>query len=92
MTDTSIAAGPDLILAGGSLWTEGMASPRTGALAVADGRIVAVGDDADVLALRGARTEVVDVAGGLVLPGFQDAHVHPVMAGVDMNRCDVHHC
>jgi predicted amidohydrolase YtcJ len=92
MTDTSIAAGPDLILAGGSLWTEGMASPSTGALAVADGRIVAVGDDADVLALRGARTEVVDVAGGLVLPGFQDAHVHPVMAGVDMNRCDVHHC
>jgi predicted amidohydrolase YtcJ len=92
MTDTSTAAGPDLILAGGSLWTEGMAEPRAGALAVAGGRIVAIGDDADVLELRGPRTEVVDVAGGLVVPGFQDAHVHPVMAGVDMNRCDVHHC
>ncbi len=93
MTVTSRpAAGPDLVLAGGSVWTEGMVRPVPGAVAVSDGRIVAVGEDTEVLALRGAVTEVVDVTGGLVLPGFQDAHVHPVMAGVDMNRCDVHDC
>ena len=67
-----------------------MAAPVPGAVAVRDGRIVAVGDDAEVLALRSARTEVVDVAGGLVMPGFQDAHAHPVMAGIDMLRCEVH--
>ena len=33
---------------------------------------------------------VVDLEGGLLVPGFQDAHVHPVMAGVDMLRCELH--
>ena len=42
--------------------------------------------------LVGPATEVVDLAGGLLVPGFQDAHVHPVMAGVDLLRCDIHHC
>ncbi len=91
-TATSAASGPDVILSGGSVWTAGMARPVPGAVAISGGRILAVGQEADVQALRGSRTEVVDVAGGLVLPGFQDAHTHPVMAGVDMNRCDVHHC
>jgi predicted amidohydrolase YtcJ len=89
MTDTA-TRGPDLVLAGGSIWTEGMTSSRPGAVAVQGGRILAVGDEEQVLELRGAATEVVDVAGGLVLPGFQDAHVHPVMAGVDLLRCDLH--
>jgi predicted amidohydrolase YtcJ len=82
--------GPDLVLTGGSIWTEGMTTSRPGAVAVQDGRILAVGEDERVLALRGTGTEVVEVAGGLVLPGFQDAHVHPVMAGVDLLRCDLH--
>jgi len=80
----------DTVFVDGSYFTEGMASSRRGAVAVAGGRIVAVGDQDDVVALRGPRTEVVDLAGGLLLPGFQDAHVHPIAAGVDMLRCDVH--
>lgn len=58
------------------------------ALAVRDGLIVAVGGDADVAPyLRGA--EVVDLDGRLALPGFVDAHVHPVMGGLERLRCDL---
>jgi len=57
------------------------------AVAVTDGRISAVGHD--VSALIGPDTEVVDLAGGLLVPGFQDAHVHPVWGGLDMLRCDL---
>ena len=83
---------PDLILSGGSLFTAGMSRSRPGAVAVTAGRISAVGTDDDVLALRGPRTQVIDARGRLLIPGFQDAHVHPVMGGVEMTRCDVHAC
>ncbi|MFZ0324447.1 MAG: amidohydrolase [Actinomycetes bacterium] len=64
--------------------------PHTGAVAVSDGQIVAVGSEADVNELRGSATEVVDLQGGLVTPGFHDAHVHPVYAGAQMIQCDLH--
>jgi len=61
------------------------------AVAVRGGRIVAVGDAADVAVreLSGRRTEVVDLRGRALLPGFQDAHVHPAFAGVTMMGCDL---
>ena len=49
------------------------------------GRIVAVGSDDEVRALAGPTTEVVDIGGGLLTPGFQDAHVHPVYGGTQMS-------
>jgi predicted amidohydrolase YtcJ len=61
-------------------------------VAVADGRVLAVvpNDDlADLAGYAAPGAEVVDLAGGLVLPGFQDAHVHPVQAGVERLRCDL---
>ena len=69
-----------------------MRAAQRGALAVSGGRIAAIGDDDEVLALRGAGTEVVELDGRLIVPGFQDAHAHPLMAGVDLLRCDIHHC
>jgi predicted amidohydrolase YtcJ len=72
------------------LFTAGQESSAAGAVAVRDGRIAAVGSDEEARAAAGPGAEVVDVGGGLVLPGFQDAHVHPVMAGLDMIRCDLH--
>src|SRR3954464_2808660 len=64
------------IFLNGVLWTA-IDGPRNAtALAVAGGRIAAVGADDDVLALRGADTEVVDLAGQTLLPGFVDAHAH----------------
>ena len=80
----------ETILVGGAIFSAGMRTSRPGGVAVSEGRIVAVGDDADLAGLRGPRTEVVDLRGGLLLPGFQDAHVHPIMGGVTMLACDLH--
>ncbi len=66
----------DLILHNGRIWTVEAARPEARALAVAGDRIVAVGDEASVMARRGPSTEVVDLKGRLVLPGFIDAHTH----------------
>ncbi len=82
----------DTIFVGGSVFTAGMTTSAPGAVAVACGRIVALGSDDELRALAGAKTEVVDLAGGLLVPGFQDSHAHPVMAGIDLLQCDIHHC
>ena len=80
----------DLVLLGASLRTMVPASPRAEALAVRDGRIVAVGRDEDVRRHVGPRTRVVELGGRTVTPGFQDAHVHPIGAGLDAIRCNLH--
>lgn len=56
-------------------------------VAVRNGRIAAVGRDASELI--GPRTERIDLAGRLLVPGFQDAHVHAVMGGVELGQCDL---
>lgn len=66
----------DLVLSGGTVITLDDARPRATAVAVRDGRIVAVGGEADVRALRGPETRSVDLGGGSVVPGLADAHVH----------------
>jgi len=82
----------DTVFVGGQVFTAGLTTSRPGAVAVTHGRIAAVGTDAEVQELVGPGTEVVDLRGGLLVPGFQDAHAHPVVAGVDLLRCDIHHC
>jgi len=67
----------DLVLRGGHVHTMDAARTRAEAVAVANGRIVAVGSDAALAAYVGPDTEVVDLAGGTLLPGFHDSHVHP---------------
>ncbi|MGW1273300.1 amidohydrolase [Streptomyces sp. NPDC002491] len=83
----SQATGPaDLVLTGGPVHTVDPARSRATAVAVHAGRITAVGHD-EVHALIGPDTEVVDLAGRLLLPGFQDAHVHPQGAGLELGLC-----
>ncbi|MGW7728288.1 amidohydrolase [Streptomyces canus] len=76
----------DLVLTGGPVHTVDPARSRATAVAVRDGRIAAVGHD-EVRELIGPRTEVVDLGGKLLLPGFQDAHVHPQGAGLELGLC-----
>ncbi len=78
----------DLVFHGGPVFTADTVRSRAHAVAVSSGRIVAVGGD-EVRDLIGPRTEVVDLGGRLLVPGFQDAHVHPVWGGLDMLRCDL---
>ncbi|WP_405593708.1 amidohydrolase [Streptomyces sp. NBC_01092] len=76
----------DLLFTGGPVLTpEGRTAT---AVAVTGDRITAVGRQ-EVHDLAGPRTEVVDLAGRLLLPGFQDAHVHPVPAGLELTQCDL---
>ncbi|MDX6744830.1 amidohydrolase [Actinocorallia sp. A-T 12471] len=78
----------DLVFTGGPVLTMDAARSRATALAVRDGRIIAVGH-AEVGDLVGPRTEVVELRGRALLPGFQDAHVHAVMGGMELARCDL---
>ena len=80
----------DLVLVNGAVYTVDAARRWARGVAVKDGRIVAVGTDDDIRDMVGSRTEIVDLRGRLLLPGFQDAHVHPPAAGVDMLQCDLH--
>lgn len=70
----------DLVLLHGRVEAPG----RPEALAIRDGRILALGTDAEIRALAGPRTRVVDAGGGSVLPGFVDSHVHLMSGGMGL--------
>ena len=71
----------DLAIVGGKIWTENPRQPTAEALAARGSRIVAVGDSKTILDMCGADTRVIDAQGRLVLPGFNDAHVHFCIGG-----------
>jgi predicted amidohydrolase YtcJ len=75
----------DLIIIHANIWTVDDARPRAQAVAVFGDRIIAVGSDADLQGLRGANTRVIDAGGRLLLPGFNDAHVHFVSGGEQLD-------
>jgi predicted amidohydrolase YtcJ len=82
---------PETVLYNGNIWTVDEAQPRAQAVAISGGRFVAVGSNEDVLRLATARTRKIDLAFKSVLPGFNDAHAHPVESGVEHLRkvaCD----
>jgi predicted amidohydrolase YtcJ len=66
----------DLIVRNGRVWTVDSRLPEASAVAVLGDRIIEVGGDSDVDRLRGPATRVIDAGGRLVLPGFNDSHVH----------------
>jgi predicted amidohydrolase YtcJ len=70
------------IYTGGTIVTVDDAQPTADAIAVRNGRILAVGEKDEILKLRGAATEVVDLGGKTMLPGFIDAHGHVFNVGV----------
>lgn len=78
----------DLVLTGGPVLTLDPARTRATSVAVTGERITAVGHD-EVRELIGPGTEVVDLRGKLLLPGFQDAHVHAVYGGSELAECDL---
>ncbi|GAA3039761.1 amidohydrolase [Streptomyces lactacystinicus] len=78
----------DLVFTHGPVHTGDAARTRASGLAVVGERITAVGHD-EVRELIGPRTEVVDLTGKLLLPGFQDAHIHAVFGGAELASCDL---
>ncbi len=73
---------PDVIFVNGDIYTQ--ATPaRVQALAVRDGRIVAIGTNDHIRKLKGSHTQVVDLGGHFVMPGFNDAHCHLQSGGFE---------
>lgn len=81
--------GADLVLLGGRIVTMDPAQPEATALAATDGRIVAVGDDAEIRKLVGARTEVIELGGTFAMPGFIEGHAHFTGIGEQLMNVDV---
>ena len=90
--------GADLILLHGKIWT-GEPVATTGetpaparvveAVAIANGRILAVGGDEEIRTCKGLNTEVVDLRGRLVVPGLADSHVHFIQGGFQLLAVDL---
>ncbi len=78
----------DLLLHNGSILTLDPAVPRVESLAIAAGRVLAVGDFRTLSSLRGRRTEIVDLEGGCGLPAFTDSHCHLNAYGLAMDEVD----
>ena len=79
----------DLVLSGAAVYTMDAARSWAEAVAVRDGRIVFVGQAAEAKPWTGPRTRVLELQGRMVLPGFHDAHIHPVSGGVELAQCDL---
>lgn len=83
---------PELVLHNANIVTMNPQEPKAQAVAIARGRILAIGNDADVLHLAAAGSNRIDLGSKTVLPGFIDAHSHPADAGVmhlRMVDCDL---
>ena len=76
----------DLIVTNAKIWTVDKSLPTAHAVAVLGDRIVAVGSNGDVEMWRGPHTHVIDAGGKLLLPGFNDAHVHFVSGGMQLDN------
>lgn len=74
----------DLVLTGGRIWTGGPEADEASALAVLDGRILAVGADSAIEGYVGAGTHRIDLAGRRVVPGFMDNHTHFIEGGFEL--------
>ena len=79
--------GADLALKGGAVYCLDDSRSWAEAVAVREGRIVYVGSDQGLEPWVDSRTRVIPLQGRLVLPGFCDAHVHPLLAGLEAMRC-----
>lgn len=74
--------GADVVVRNAKIYTGDRGRPHAGALAIRDGRVLVVGDDAEVAPVVGPATTVVDALGRRVVPGLNDAHVHVIRGGL----------
>lgn len=75
----------ELILFNGKFHTVDREKPKASAVAISGGRFVAVGTEAEVMALRGSATQVIDLKGRTVIPGLNDSHLHLIRGGLNYN-------
>ncbi|MGH9365374.1 MAG: amidohydrolase, partial [Thermoanaerobaculia bacterium] len=91
MTLSPAPAYADLVLLSARIWTGDAQRPEAQALAVRDGRIVAVGSNREIEKWRGPKTKVLDARGRRVVPGLIDSHTHMTMGGSNLLAVDLRH-
>jgi predicted amidohydrolase YtcJ len=79
----------EMMLTGGSIHTGERSGRRVEAMAVADGRVVAVGRESELESLAGPGTRAVRLGGRCIVPGFIDSHVHLLGFGLALGRVDL---
>ena len=79
----------NILITHANIYTVNPAQPRASAIAIANNRILAVGNDQDIEAIRLPHAAHVNLNGAFVLPGFIDAHLHLLFTGLSMQRVDV---
>ncbi|MFE1816257.1 amidohydrolase [Metapseudomonas otitidis] len=82
-------AGADMVLLNGKVFTADKARPMAQALAVADGKVLAVGSDAEISALADAGTQRIDLGGKALMPGLIDTHAHAIFGGLEMSTANM---
>ena len=80
---------PDLVIVNATVHTLDEAKPKAEGIAISGNRIAAVGTTTEIRSLAGPKTRVIDAGGKLVLPGFNDAHVHWLMGGFSITNVDL---
>jgi predicted amidohydrolase YtcJ len=75
----------DLMIRNAKVWTGDQSQPWAEAVAVLSGKIVAVGNNSELEVWRGPKTQIVDAQSHLLLPGFNDAHVHFLEGGMQLD-------
>lgn len=80
-----VAMNVELILFNGQFHTVDREKPKASAVAISGGRFVAVGSDAEVMAMRGSATQVIDLKQRTVIPGLNDSHLHLIRGGLNYN-------
>jgi predicted amidohydrolase YtcJ len=79
----------DVVLRHGRIYTMDASRSWARSIAIKDGKIIYVGDDAGITPLIDDKTSTIELDNKFVLPGFIDSHVHPIEAGIGMDRCDL---
>jgi predicted amidohydrolase YtcJ len=87
--ETSADAPADSIVVHGKVYTMNAKQPWAQAVAIQEGKIIAVGSDAEIQKRSRARTEVIDAGGRLVLPGFVDCHIHFLEGALSLARANL---
>jgi len=79
----------DVVLRHGRIYTMDASRSWARSIAIKDGKIIYVGEDAGITSLIDDNTSTIELDNKFVLPGFIDSHVHPIEAGIGMDRCDL---
>ncbi|MFV0887362.1 amidohydrolase [Metapseudomonas otitidis] len=82
-------AGADMVLLNGKVFTADKARPMVQAIAVENGKVLAVGSDAEISALADAGTQRIDLDGKALMPGLIDTHAHAIFGGLEMSTANM---